>query len=147
MVSHFFAMNRVTLAEGRLADGTIIPQGFAVVVNAKNVHMDPEKYPNPQVFDMFRFSKMRDDEESSVRHDFTTLDKDFLPFGAGRHACPGRFFAAMELKIILAQLLLNYDFSLPPNTSKPKNKTFQYVVIPDTKAKISFRPRVAEESA
>lgn len=52
----------------------------------------------------------------------------------------------MELKIILAQLLLKYDFSLPPpSTSRPKNRTINATVLPDTKAKIVFRSR--EKSA
>lgn len=53
----------------------------------------------------------------------------------------------MVLKIILAQLLLNYDFSLPPNTFRPKNKTFNGTVLPDTKANVFFRPRVTQDTA
>lgn len=32
-----------------------------------------------------------------------------LAFGFGKHACPGRFFAAQELKTMLAHVLLKYD--------------------------------------
>lgn len=38
----------------------------------------------------------------------TTSDEHFA-FGHGRHACPGRFFVACELKLIMAHLLRNYD--------------------------------------
>jgi cytochrome P450 len=31
-------------------------------------------------------------------------------FGYGRHACPGRFFAANEIKMMLSRFLLNYEF-------------------------------------
>ncbi len=41
-----------------------------------------------------------------------------MPFGFGRHACPGRFFAANEIKLVLAQLLLNYDMKLPEGAEK-----------------------------
>jgi len=139
-------MARITIAEGQFPDGTIIPKGLQCVINLESVHFDPEIYPNPHIFDPFRFSKLRSEEESDVRHGFTTVDKNFIPFGTGRHACPGRFFAAMELKIILAQLLLKYDFSLPPNTSRPKNIILNGGVFPDPKAEIVFRHRHTEKA-
>lgn len=36
-----------------------------------------------------------------------------MSFGFGRHACPGRFFACNEIKLIVAQLLLEYDVKMP----------------------------------
>jgi hypothetical protein len=48
----------------------------------------------------------------------------------------------MELKVMLAHLLLNYDFSFPQGvTERPKNLTIYSAVIPDTKAKLVFTPR------
>lgn len=52
----------------------------------------------------------------------------------------------MVLKIILAQLLLNYDLSLPPNTARPKSITFNTAVVPDPEAKIEFRHRMATKT-
>jgi cytochrome P450 len=55
-----------------------------------------EIYPDPEVFDGFRFSKLRESEESgSAKFQVVTTSLDYLPFGHGRHACPGRFFAAV----------------------------------------------------
>jgi cytochrome P450 len=34
---------------------------------------------------------------------------EYIGFGYGIHACPGRFFAANEVKIALIFMLLNYD--------------------------------------
>ncbi|PWY78991.1 cytochrome P450 [Aspergillus eucalypticola CBS 122712] len=39
-----------------------------------------------------------------------------LAFGHGKHACPGRFFAANEVKIVLIFLLLRYDWTLLEGT-------------------------------
>ncbi|CAG8958654.1 hypothetical protein HYFRA_00011495 [Hymenoscyphus fraxineus] len=47
-----------------------------------------------------------------------TLDDGFLSFGTGRWACPGRFFASMEMKIFMANVLLNYD--VEPLKKKPQ---------------------------
>jgi cytochrome P450 len=38
-----------------------------------------------------------------------TTNEQNLGFGYGKHSCPGRFFAANEIKMILARLLLDYD--------------------------------------
>ncbi|KAF9501445.1 cytochrome P450 [Pleurotus eryngii] len=138
----FLGMNRITIAKGNLPDGVVIPSGYQVAVNLKHFHRDPQVYPNPHVFDPFRFSKLRENEDSSVKYGFTTVDPHFLPFGAGRHACPGRFFAAMELKIMIAIILLNYDFKLPDGeVTRPKDVIFAGAVIPPTKEHLLFKPR------
>ena len=36
-------------------------------------------------------------------------------FGYGRHACPGRFFATNEIKMIVAKMILDYDIKMPGN--------------------------------
>ncbi|KAJ8516847.1 hypothetical protein ONZ45_g5887 [Pleurotus djamor] len=154
-------MGRLTVASGHLSDGTVIPPWYTVVINMKTVHFNPLVYPNPYTFDPFRFSKLREEEgvnqvsplgarltsiprivDSSVKHGFTTVDKDFIPFGAGRHACPGRFFASMELKIMLAHILLHYDFKLPDGvTKRPPSFVLAGSVLPPLKEHILFKPR------
>jgi cytochrome P450 len=39
-------------------------------------------------------------------------------FGFGRHACPGRFFAANEIKMIIANFVLAYDMKLPDGVTE-----------------------------
>lgn len=49
-----------------------------------------------------------------------TLDDTFLGFGvSGKHACPGRFFALVEMKIFIAEVLLNYDVEYLPARPPP----------------------------
>lgn len=38
-----------------------------------------------------------------------TTSENFLPFGHAKHACPGRFFAANEIKLAFAYLSTKYD--------------------------------------
>ncbi|KAJ8516848.1 hypothetical protein ONZ45_g5889 [Pleurotus djamor] len=137
-----FGMNRLTIANGRLSDGTVVPSWYKVMVNLKPIHRNSSVYPNPNTFDPFRFSKLRDEEDSSVKHGFTTVDKDFIAFGTGRHACPGRFFASMELKIMLAHVLLRYDFKLPDGaTKRPPSFVLAGTTLPPLKGHILFKPR------
>jgi cytochrome P450 len=42
----------------------------------------------------------------------TTTTLLFLPFGYGRHACPGRWFAAQLMKQALAYIMVNYGLEL-----------------------------------
>jgi len=50
-----------------------------------------------------------------------SLGPEYILFGTGRHACPGRFFAVNELKAMLAYVLLNYDIKLVDGNRRPDN--------------------------
>ncbi|KAG5636518.1 hypothetical protein H0H81_007744 [Sphagnurus paluster] len=139
------ALPRVSVLGHDLQDGTSLPPGYRVAIDMTAIHYNPQTYPDPTRCDLFRFSKLREqeeEEESSSKYGFATPDNNYLPFGAGRHACAGRFFAAMELNIMLAHILLKYDISFPAGiTSRPANIKFDGAIIPDTKAQMVFTRR------
>jgi hypothetical protein len=55
----------------------------------------------------------------------------------------GRFFASLQSKIILAELLINYHISFPPgHTKTPKNMAFNLFVVPSRSARLIFTRRV-----
>lgn len=63
-----------------------------------------------------------------------------MGFGYGRHACPGRFFAANEIKLILARLLLDYDVSMPEGlVGRYENQVFGTAQVPKPNAELRFR--------
>jgi hypothetical protein len=73
---------RRTVKEGRLPGGQIVPPGYMCIADVESVHMNPNTYPNPEVFDPFRFSKLREQEATNnVKHLFTGTGKDvrFIP--------------------------------------------------------------------
>ena len=76
--------------------------------------------------------------ESKNLSTVTTSDT-FLPFGHGRHACPGRFFAATEMKLLLAYIVMNYD--IKPMETRPPNEFLGGNVLPPMKANIWVRRR------
>ena len=133
-------------------DGVKVPAGEVLAVPSGAIHMDPTIYENPDVFDGFRFSKLREQEGHSAKHHSVNTSCEFLSFGHGRHAwyitvyfkkliySPGRFFGISEQKLMLAFVLLKYD--LKTKTGKrPENHLFQGEPIPDTTAEILFRKR------
>ena len=73
------------------SDGSYVPHGTYLAVPTHEVHHDGANYSAPDVFDGFRFYNMRtSDEAESVKHQMVNTGLDYLAFGHGRHACPGR---------------------------------------------------------
>ena len=68
-------------------------------------------------------------------------DATSLHFGHGKYSCPGRFFAANEIKMILAHLLLNFDFAYPEGVGRPRNLSADENVYPDPEARLLMRRR------
>ena len=69
-----------------LIDGTVIPAGVAVSAPAYAVHHDPAIYPSPDVFDPFRFARLRGAEGEGTKHQFVKTSLDYIPFGHGKQA-------------------------------------------------------------
>ncbi|KAJ7284516.1 cytochrome P450 [Mycena rebaudengoi] len=102
---------KVVKPEGfTFSDGINLPYGTYLYTPMWSIHHDPEIYPDPHVFDGFRFSKLRDSDDSlgAAKFQAVTTSLDYQAFGHGRHACPGRFFAVIELKAMLAHVVMNY---------------------------------------
>ncbi|KAI5801300.1 cytochrome P450 [Geopyxis carbonaria] len=125
------------------ASGTTIPAGTTVAAPAYPVHQDPALYDSPLAFDGFRHARLRDaDAGAQHKHQATSATSDYLVFGLGKHACPGRFFVVNELKILTAYLVCNYEFRLPGKEGvRPGNVFFSFSCAPDTKVRMSFRRR------
>ena len=76
---------------------------------------------------------------------FLTTSADFLPFGHGKHACPGRFLIDFELKMIIAYVLMNYDVKFPDvyGGKRPANRWLAEAYLPPDDAKILVKRRKA----
>ena len=150
-VSNFMALNavrKVMPAEGieNKAGGWRAPQGALLGVDIHSVQHDPEIYPDPNTYDPFRFSRHRETSDTSNVHStvngtgntsLIATSDIFLPFSHGRHACPGRFFVALEMKLILAYIAMNYE--IEPLKNRPPNTWFGLNAVPSMKATIKVR--------
>ena len=94
----------------------------------------------PHAFNPWRFSDIRDEEGEGMKHQLVATATEYVPFGHGRHACPGRFFAANELKGMLAHLVLEYDVRFKDGESRPPSMEFGPILVPP-KAQLEFRRR------
>ncbi|KAJ1323022.1 ent-kaurene oxidase [Microdochium nivale] len=115
------AFRRRVLRDVTLSDGTVLPRGSTISVPQYGVNMDPALYPNPAVFNPYRFRDIRSGAAedklgytNKEQYQFISVNKEHTGFGFGRHACPGRFFASNEIKLILVRILADYEIKMPP---------------------------------
>ena len=137
-------MSRIALEDYTFVQtGTLIPKGTFLNVATHDAHFDPDTYPDPTTFDGFRSYKLKNQAVGNAKHfDMTTTSTESLSFGSGVHACPGRFFAANEMKLILAHVVLNYDIKFENGRIvRPLNRHFKATCIPDPTIKLLFRKR------
>ena len=137
-------MPRIALEDYTFAQtGTFIPKGTFLNVATHDAHFDADTYPDPTTFDGFRFYKLKSQAVDNERHfDMTTTSTESLAFGSGAHACPGRFFAANQTKLMLAYMVLNYDIKFENGrVVRPLNKCFKGSSLPDPTIKLLFRKR------
>lgn len=102
----------------------------------------PESYDNALEFDPYRYVRMRESGEENKAH-LVSTSPDHLGFGHGVHACPGRFMAANEIKILLCHLLLKYDWKLPEG-AEPKSSFLGFRLDGDKTTNLLIRRRTEE---
>ncbi|KAI1412065.1 cytochrome P450 [Hypoxylon sp. FL1857] len=136
-------MKMVVAPEGvTLPDGSHIPYGTKVGVSGYSIHHDEAVYPDANKYHAFRFA--REDSGGSERKEPQALvntSEKFLGFSHGSHACPGRFFAANQLKITLAHIALLYE--IEPIPERPVNKWFFGHIAPPMHETLRVRRRKA----
>uniref|UniRef100_A0A7M4EL25 Cytochrome P450 2C5-like n=1 Tax=Crocodylus porosus TaxID=8502 RepID=A0A7M4EL25_CROPO len=81
--------------------GYTIPKGTPAIPMLDSVHTDPVQWETPKQFNLGHFL----DENGHFRK-----REAFIPFSAGKRACPGEGLAQMELFLFLTILLQNFIF-------------------------------------
>ncbi|KAF4483853.1 Cytochrome P450 monooxygenase gliF [Colletotrichum fructicola Nara gc5] len=125
----------------RLTTGHTIPPGFLVMVRAQPINLSPKLYPEPEKFDAFRFSRMREQPGQEMKFQHTSTGNDNINFGHGIWACPGRFFASAQIKVVAAHLIRNFDMRLTPGEKKPVPQYGGLAIFPDAVAQVELRSR------
>ncbi|OKH55048.1 cytochrome P450 [Calothrix sp. HK-06] len=104
--------------------GYHIPAGWQVLYSILQTHRIQKIYPEPERFDPERFNPQRKENKRPF---------SLIGFGGGPRVCIGIAFAKMEMKIIAAHLLRNYDWEILPNQS------LEVVRVPTTRPKDGFK--------
>ncbi|KAF4631712.1 hypothetical protein G7Y89_g6427 [Cudoniella acicularis] len=112
---------RSALQPFTLSDGTKVSPGDWACTPVRAIMQSAEYYPEPMKFYGFRFvdSTILLKSASSnlnfrqpVASKFTDVNQAWHVWGTGRMACPGRYYASAVMKVIIGQVLKNYDCKL-----------------------------------
>ncbi|KAG6288687.1 hypothetical protein E4U46_003094 [Claviceps purpurea] len=132
-VSTTVTMRRYVLEDLQLSNGLVVKKGTRLNVDNQRL-VDPSIYDHPDVYNPYRFYDMRSKPGKDHIAQLVSTSPDHLGFGHGEHSCPGRFFAANEIKVALCHILVKYDWKLAPFTNTD----------PETKGMISKANPVTE---
>lgn len=115
-------MRRLVERDMTLSSGLKLKTGDRIAVDSHRM-WDPTLHADPKRWDPYRFLSMRtaDPAKENSAALLVTTSPDHLGFGHGRDACPGRFFAANEVKVAICHLLIKYDWELVPGTDTSPN--------------------------
>jgi cytochrome P450 len=102
-------MHREALQDMQLPGGLELRKGDRVFVDIPHMR-DPDIYESPDTYDVYRFFRMRFQPDRANNAPLVNTSPEYLSFGHGAQACPGRFFAAILAKVTLSHLLLKYDW-------------------------------------
>jgi sterol 14-demethylase len=94
----------------------------------------PYIYKDPHVYDPSRFGPGREEDKVGGGKFSNTS------FSAGRHACLGKDFAYMQIKVIWSHLLRNFDLELV--SPFPEEECEKFIRGPRGKVMVSYRRRV-----
>ncbi|CAG8054435.1 unnamed protein product [Penicillium salamii] len=118
-----------------------LKQGSHVAVPSELIQQLSVNYENPENFDGFRFVKRAaaGDKNSQL----VDLSPDYLVFGMGVHACPGRWMASALMKLALAHILTRFDVALSDSSSDSLtgSLSFEEFYVPNFGLKIALRRR------
>ncbi|CAG8468734.1 1517_t:CDS:10 [Diversispora eburnea] len=96
-----------------LKNGMTIPKGRKVQTYLMDIHYNTTAYgPEPRSF--LPYHGLENNLPASK------IDKNFFPFGSGKHVCPGRFLAVNKIKVALHILILKYHIKTPSGKTEKK---------------------------
>ncbi|KAF7857170.1 hypothetical protein EAF04_009411 [Stromatinia cepivora] len=150
---------RQTTSPLYLSTGHTIPKASRICYDAVTINIsgpdlspiphDPSviaPFDPPSTFSPFRWSSLRATPGNESKFQFVTTSKQSMNFGHGSHACPGRFFAGLEIKVVVVELLRHWDIRLVGDEEgrggeRPKNYVYDINVTPDPTGQLEFRRR------
>ncbi|KAH6809408.1 hypothetical protein C2S51_027191 [Perilla frutescens var. frutescens] len=85
--------------------GYDVAAGTMIIINPWAIGRDPASWEAPEKFEPDRFMN------SLV--DYKGQDFELIPFGAGRRGCPGVGFAMASVHLVLANIVLKFEWNSP----------------------------------
>lgn len=133
-------MQRTVVVPYTFKDGLKLPSGLSVNFTSLQHSMDRNLYgTDAETFEPKGWAKKRQGFDTS-KFQFASTSDDWLNWGGGPHACPGRFMADVTIKLILIYLLTNYNIKYPEGvTGRPADGRRNLMITPDMTIPILFK--------
>ncbi|KAI1184786.1 cytochrome P450 [Nemania serpens] len=119
-------------------DGFKLPKDAHIAFPNLELNLDEIIYEDAANFHPWRFLEIRQRDDPSKFH-FTYVSEKSINFGAGTHACPGRFFASAEIKMVLIHILTRYDVQWADGGRRPPNMSHDFAETPNFMVDMMFR--------
>lgn len=112
---------RTTPPEGlQLPEGELIPGGVDVSSPIYSLHRDPRYWEQPETFIPERWiQNLHTSSPAGLYEPQPCLIKDrtaFMPFGIGPYGCAGRVVSYMEMKLLVASIVMRFWIDFPIGT-------------------------------
>lgn len=121
--------DRIALTDNEV-EGIPLAKDDVIVPYIYGIHRSPLLYDQPEEFRPERMAV----EHRKARHPFS-----YLPFGGGPRLCIGNHFAMLEMKIVLLNLLRDWDFRR--SNSSPIPPKALITLRPDRDILLAFQPK------
>ncbi len=118
-----------------MIEGKLIPRGTGVSWSMLAAGRDPEVYANPEEFLPERW--LENNKESNLL--------PMIDFGSGSHRCLGEHLSMLEATMMLALLILNFDWELVNGRSSLEQLQQNILIYPSDKMPVRFRLRNNEK--
>ena len=96
--------------------GFRMPRGHRIAVGPRATHREAEHWPDPDRFDPERFLREADDRPAFA----------WIPFGGVPRVCIGQHFAMLEMMVVVAMLLREFEWTLTPG----QDPSFHVIPLP-----------------
>ncbi|KAI0842522.1 cytochrome P450 [Hypoxylon sp. FL0890] len=134
-------VQRFAMTSYTFKDGLHVPAGTVVSFPNLRYNTDPTRplTPEADTFDGKRWLRRRAGFDTS-KFQFASTAEDAFDWGAGLHACPGRFMAEITIKLIFICLLTKYDMKLPDGGLERPAESRRFMdLTPDTSTPVMVK--------
>ncbi|KAM7277237.1 hypothetical protein ACFE04_019103 [Oxalis oulophora] len=100
--NHMPGVLRRALTDIQVEGGYIIPAGWTIVLVTPALHLNPDSFNDPLMFNPWRWKDL----------DPQFVHKHFMPFGLGRRQCAGADFTRVLLTAFLHVLVTKYSWKM-----------------------------------
>jgi cytochrome P450 len=133
-------VQRVAMRSYSFKDGLKVPAGTVLSFPNLRYNTDPDNWAaDATTFNGKRWLHRRAGFDAS-KYQFASTAENAFDWGAGLHACPGRFMADITIKLILISLVTNYDMKLPEGSPERPVESRRFTdMTPDTSTPVLIR--------